>query len=134
MNVIVLDGRIANEPELKHVGSKSTPLLVFTMANETGFGDYKQTGFWKCELWGTAGEKMANHLFKGKPFFVQGELQQDSWETPEGYKRSRPKIKVDKFSFHMADPKNKSESQPTPQSKDEGDDMGENPFGDDIPF
>jgi len=152
MNVVTLDGRIANEPELKYVGAKETPLLVFNIANETGYGDYKQTGFWKCEIWGSPGEKMANHLFKGKPFTISGELQMDSWETPEGQKRTKPKIKVQQFSFHMPDPKEgqgESRKAKPPSGPPTGPPGGaSNPFGnqpgdkaadnqsfdDDIPF
>lgn len=146
MNIVTLDGRIASDPEYKTVGAKDTPLLTFNFANETGYGEYKKTGFFKCEMWGNTAEKMANHLFKGKPLTISGELQQDSWETPEGYKRQKAKIRVEKFSFHMSDPKGSEGSgaqssgpktaTPPPQGANPfGNQPGDKPMDDDgIPF
>ena len=38
-------------------------------------------------------------LSKDVPFFVEGQLRLDQWETPQGEKKSRMKVRADRVQF-----------------------------------
>jgi single-strand DNA-binding protein len=83
---------------MKHVGSKSTALATFTIANNRGYGDFKHVNYFDCDLWGKAAEALINYLVKGKKVAVDGELKQERWESDSGG-RSKIKITVSSISL-----------------------------------
>jgi single-strand DNA-binding protein len=121
MNSIVLDGRVVRESEYKKVGSNETPLLEFTIANETGYGDYKKSHFFKCKVWGKRATGLKEHIVKGKPLFIRGEMEMSKWQATDGSNRYSWEVNVAELSFHMKD--SQSTATPTPDT-----------FNDDIPF
>lgn len=139
MNVCVVDGRVTRDPEMKYIGAKNTALLEFSIANETGYGDYKKTHFFNCKLWGARAEGLANHIYKGKPLTLQGEMQMQSWDGNDGKKRYKWELNVMQLNFHMNEPKNGGgEGFPQPDSgKPTATPPKEDPFkdfNDSIPF
>jgi single-strand DNA-binding protein len=57
----------------------------------------EQTSFFNVTAWGTLGENASNSLHKGARVLVNGRLDQRSWETPEGEKRSVVEIVADEI-------------------------------------
>jgi single-strand DNA-binding protein len=51
------------------------------------------------EVWGRTAENCKQYLTKGRPIFVEGQLRLDQWETPQGEKKSRMKVKADRVQF-----------------------------------
>ncbi|MEJ2744635.1 MAG: single-stranded DNA-binding protein [bacterium] len=49
--------------------------------------------------WGRQAETAAEYLTKGSPIFVEGRLQLDSWETGEGEKRSKIRVRANRIQF-----------------------------------
>ncbi len=115
MNTIAIDGRVANDPELKHIGAKNTALLEFSVANETGYGDYSKTHFFRVKIWGKRAEGLANHIYKGKPVNITGVMEQDRYEDSNGNKRQAWSLICNEFNFHMAEPKNAPQQGSQPQ-------------------
>jgi single-strand DNA-binding protein len=52
-----------------------------------------------CSAWGKVGETIAQYCKRGSGILVSGRLEQRSYETKEGEKRSRVEIVVDDFNF-----------------------------------
>ncbi|MCK6439732.1 MAG: single-stranded DNA-binding protein, partial [Planctomycetes bacterium] len=50
------------------------------------------TCFIDVVAWRRLAESCGDFLVKGSPVFVEGRLEQDSWETPAGEKRSRIRV------------------------------------------
>ncbi|NDD82463.1 MAG: single-stranded DNA-binding protein, partial [Verrucomicrobia bacterium] len=50
-------------------------------------------------VWGRQAETCRDYLSKGAPVFVEGRLQLDQWEGPEGEKKSRLRVRADRVQF-----------------------------------
>ena len=59
----------------------------------------EETAFVEVVVWGKQGEVVAAHMTKGRPVFVEGRLQQDTWEAESGERRSRLKVVAERVTF-----------------------------------
>lgn len=84
LNVCTFVGRVTRDAELKTVGAKATPLTTFSIANNTGFGQYAKTQFFDCQMWGKQGEGVVTYLTKGKQIAVTGTLEDNSYTNGQG--------------------------------------------------
>ena len=91
-NAISMTGNLGKDATLKEVGSSK--VLSFSLANSIGFGDKKQTLWFNCSMWGNAGEKLQEHLTKGKNVFVTGELSTHEYEG-----KTHLDVKVNSLDF-----------------------------------
>lgn len=104
MNITLLKGNLARDPELRSVntGGKQTSVVNFTIAvsreytKASGEKD-KITSFINCEAWDSGAETIAESLKKGDLVLVEGSLRNDSWEK-DGVKHSSLKVRVNNFS------------------------------------
>lgn len=103
MNIVILRGNLARDPELRSVGSgdKKTSVVNFTIATSREFTKAngtqdKITSFIQCEAWDSGAENIASSLKKGDPVMVEGSLRNDSWEK-DGVKHSTIKVRVNNF-------------------------------------
>tara|TARA_B100002019_G_C21274933_1_gene604900 strand:- start:822 stop:1205 length:384 start_codon:yes stop_codon:yes gene_type:complete len=104
MNLVILRGNLARDPELRNVNSagKETSVVNFTVAvsreftKNNGTRD-KVTTFVNCEAWDTGAEAIASSFRKGDLVMIEGSLRNDSWEK-DGVKRSTMKIRVNNFA------------------------------------
>jgi len=93
---IVVVGNLGSDAELRRAGE--TPVLSFSVAaNETWkdrSGEKREhTEWFKCELWGTRAEALAQYLTKGKTVAIDGTLRTESYEK-DGEKRWITKLRV----------------------------------------
>jgi len=124
INNIVMEGNLTADGDLRHFGEKGIE-LSFTIANNSGFGDYAKTTFIKCKLFGKRAESLVRYLHKGSKVTVQGNLFIDSYDK-EGEKKYFTYIKVWELSLG---PKSSAGSQ-----SDETTDDDEDTKNDGIPF
>lgn len=104
MNITLLKGNLARDPELRHInnGGKTTAVVNFTVAvsreytKANGERD-KITTFVNCEAWDSGAEVIGESFKKGDPVMVEGSLRNDSWEK-DGVKHSTLKVRVNNFS------------------------------------
>lgn len=103
MNIVVLRGNLARDPELRTVGSgdKQTAVVNFTVATSREFtkadgSQDKIASFIQCEAWDSGAEAIASSFKKGDPIMVEGSLRNDSWEK-DGVKHSTLKVRVNNF-------------------------------------
>lgn len=104
MNITILRGNLARDPELRVVNTagKQTSVVNFTVAvsreytKSDGEKD-KVTSFINCEAWDTGAEVIAESFKKGDLVMIEGSLRNDSWEK-DGVKHSTLKVRVNNFS------------------------------------
>ncbi|MCW2723340.1 MAG: ssb [Frankiales bacterium] len=101
--VITVVGNLTNDPELRFTPSgaavasftvASTPRTLDKATNEWKDGDAL---FLRCSIWRQAAENVAESLQRGARVIVQGRLQQRSYETKEGEKRTVVELQVDEI-------------------------------------
>lgn len=101
-NTIIIQGRLAADPELKHLPN-GTMLANFRIGNNQRHkvGDqWEEKGhFFDCKAFGKTAEFLSNHFYKGKPIHINGMLQQESWKNNEGQNRSKCVILANKIRF-----------------------------------
>lgn len=103
MNNVVLLGNLVRDVELKHLSS-GTAVGNLTLAVNRRFkksnGDQGQeTTYIDCEIWDKAAETVAQYIHQGDPLLIQGSLKSDNWETDDGQKRSKIKVRINEFKF-----------------------------------
>ena len=96
-NKVILLGNLTRDPEVRYTpkGTAVTELgmavnRVYTAEN----GEKREeTTFVDVTLWGRTAEIAGEYLKKGRPVFIEGRLQLDSWEDKQsGQKRSRLRV------------------------------------------
>ena len=101
--VITVVGNLTGDPELRFTPSGAA-VASFTVASTPRTLD-KATNEWKdgealflrCSIWRQAAENVAESLQKGMRVVVQGRLQQRSYDTKEGEKRTVIELQVDEI-------------------------------------
>jgi single-strand DNA-binding protein len=99
--IITVVGNLTADPELRFTPSGAA-VASFTVASTPRTFD-RQTNEWKdgealflrCSIWRQAAENVAESLTRGMRVVVQGRLQQRSYETREGEKRTVIEMQVD---------------------------------------
>ncbi len=96
-NAITLVGNLTKEPELRFTG-QGRPQATFSIAvnrrrlNQQTQDWEESTSFFEVVCWGDLADNVANSLDKGSRAIVFGRLEQRSWETPEGERRSKIQV------------------------------------------
>ena len=97
-NTITLVGNLTRDPELRYTtggrGVASFGLAVNRRYQVNGEWQ-EQTSFFNVTCWAELGENVAASLTKGGRAIVTGRLEQRSWETQEGEKRSVVEVVAD---------------------------------------
>lgn len=101
--VITVIGNLTGDPELRFTPSGAA-VASFTVASTPRTLD-KATNEWKdgealflrCSIWRQAAENVAESLQKGMRVIVSGRLQQRSYDTKEGEKRTVIELQVDEI-------------------------------------
>lgn len=97
LNKILLIGRMTRDPEFKSVNGSS--VVNFSVANNriymSGGEKKEETHYFDCVAWGKLADILKQYAGKGKQVAIEGRLQQQSWETPEGKKASKIRIYVE---------------------------------------
>ncbi len=102
-NTITVVGNITRDPELKFLNSGQAAIRVSIAVNRRW--QNRQTQEWEERVsyfevagYGSMAENAANSLTKGMRVIVNGRLEQRSWETEQGDKRSIVEINADEIA------------------------------------
>jgi single-strand DNA-binding protein len=102
-NTITIAGNITRDPELRFLNSGQATVKLAVAVNRRW--QNRQTQEWEERVsyfevvaYGPMAENVANSLTKGARVVVNGRLEQRSWETPEGDKRSAIEINADEIA------------------------------------
>jgi len=103
LNKVLLIGNLTRDPELRYT-PQGAAVCEFSIAMNRTFNS--KTGEKKEEVtfidivaWARTAEICGEYLKKGRPVFIEGRLQQDRWEQPDGQKRSRIKVTAERVQF-----------------------------------
>lgn len=102
LNHIVIMGRLARDPELRHTQS-GTPVASFTLAVDRDLKD-KNTGervtdWIDVVAWRGTGEFVSRYFTRGRMAVVEGRLQIRDWTDKEGNKRRSAEVVADNVYF-----------------------------------
>jgi single-strand DNA-binding protein len=126
-NSVTLIGNLTRDPELRYTPN-DTAVAEFGLALNRSYQDsngewQEETDFVDITVWSKQAENASEYLDKGSKVFIEGRLDQQTWETDSGDRRS--KVSVTANNLIYLDSKNQTED-------DEFDVEGE--LDDDIPF
>ena len=96
-NKVILLGNLTRDPEVRYTpkGSAVADLgIAVNRVYTTDSGEKREeTTFVDVTFWGRTAEVAGEYLKKGRPVFVEGRLQLDTWEDKtSGQKRSKLKV------------------------------------------
>lgn len=99
INKVTLLGNLTKEPELRYTGS-GTAVASFTIATNRSWKDdsgqkHEESDFHKVIAWAKLAEICSQYLKKGSKCYVEGRLQNRSWEGDDGIKRFTTEIVID---------------------------------------
>ena len=104
VNKVMLIGNLTRDPEVRYTPKGSAVADIglainryFTMEN----GEKREeTTFVDVVLWGRQAELAQQYLSKGRPVYIEGRLQLDSWEDKNtGQKRSKLRVVGENMQF-----------------------------------
>ncbi len=102
-NSITVVGNMTRDPELKFLNSGQAAVRLSIAVNRRW--QNRQSGEWEERVsyfevtgYGALAENAANSLSKGTRVVVTGRLEQRSWETENGEKRSVVEINADEIA------------------------------------
>lgn len=99
-STVTVVGNLTRDPELRYTtGGQAVVNLGLAVSRryQTNGQWQEQTSFLDVTAWGTLGENVAASIQKGARVIVSGRLEQRSWETQEGEKRSKVEIVADEI-------------------------------------
>ena len=103
LNKVLLMGNLTRDPEVRYT-PKGTAVGDLGLAVNDSYkaqdGTIKETvTFINVEVWGRQAETCKQYLSKGRPVFIEGSLKFDQWESPEGQKKSKLRVRADRVQF-----------------------------------
>lgn len=121
-NHTALIGNLTATPELKHTTGKGTAVTNFALAINRKFtaenGEKREvTTFVEITAWGRVAEIVCDYTKKGQPLFVEGYLDQQTWEQ-DGSTRS--KLIVVATNVQLLTPAPKADEDPEPKAPTKG--------------
>ena len=97
LNKVLLLGNVTRDPEVRYTpkGSAVCDLgIAVNRAYTTDSGEKREeVTFVDVTLWGRTAEVASEYLKKGRPVFIEGRLQMDTWDDKQtGQKRTRLRV------------------------------------------
>lgn len=101
-NQVVIVGNLTRDPELRYTPNGAAMVKCSIAVNrrfrdEAGQWKDGDTSFFDVTAWRTLAENVAESLTQGARVVVSGRLRTNSWETPDGDKRSKVEIEADEI-------------------------------------
>jgi single-strand DNA-binding protein len=153
LNRVLLIGNLTRDPELRYTPKGTAVTEIGLAVNRVYSGEdgekKEETTFVDVTLWARQAEIAGQYLKKGRPVFIEGRLQLDTWDDKQsGQKRSRLRVVAENLqllgsrqdsegssSFSSSSPaprRGPSALAPPPKPEPRDPDLDAEP--DDIPF
>lgn len=96
-NKVMLMGNLTRDPEVRYTPKGTAVAEIGLAINRFFSGENgekrEETTFVDVTLWGRTAEIAGEYLKKGRPVFIEGRLQLDTWDDKtSGQKRSKLKV------------------------------------------
>lgn len=136
MNKVFLMGNLTRDPELRQTAS-GLAVAEFGIAVSEKFKNkegkaIESVCFAEVVVWEKQAEACGQYLTKGSSALVEGSLQFEQWQTADGQKRSKLKVRANRVQF-LGRLRKAQEGQTRAASEGEVDDPALEPAGS-IPF
>lgn len=104
LNKVMLIGNLTRDPEVKYTPKGSAVCDIGLAVNRAYTNDngerIEETTFVDITLWGKTAELAGKWLHKGRPVYIEGRLQLDTWEDKQsGQKRSKLRVVGEQMQF-----------------------------------
>ncbi len=102
-NTVTVVGNVTRDPELRYTPSGQT-IATFGLAVNRRWQNRQtqeweeQVSFFDIKAWANLAENVADSIAKGTRVIVTGRLEQRSWETDNGDKRSKVEVVADEVA------------------------------------
>ena len=133
---VFMFGRLTRDPEVTYTTSGKTvvKMKVACERDFTGRDGKKETDFFTVIAWDKLAEIAGKYLEKGRQVVIFGTLQNRSWETPTGDKRSVTEVTAQSIKFTDGKGKEKPQAHPADKPAGKSFDDDEINLEDDSPF
>jgi single-strand DNA-binding protein len=150
LNRVLLIGNLTRDPEVRYTPKGTAVTEIGLAVNRIYSGEdgekKEETTFVDVTLWARQAEIAGQYLKKGRPVFIEGRLQLDTWDDKQtGQKRSKLRVVAENLqllggrqegegSAPSAPPARRApgQSAPPPRAEPRDPDLDAEP--DDIPF
>ncbi len=103
LNKVLLVGNLTRDPEVRYIPSGTAVAELGLAVNENFKNregqEVESTVFVDVVVWARQAETCGEYLSKGSPVLIEGRLQLDQWESKEGEKRSKIRVRADRVQF-----------------------------------
>src|ERR1700751_2197998 len=104
LNRVLLIGNLTRDPEVRYTPKGTAVTEIGLAVNRIYSGEdgekKEETTFVDVTLWARQAEIAGQYLRKGRPVFIEGRLQLDSWDDKQtGQKRSRLRVIGENLQF-----------------------------------
>lgn len=103
INRVFLMGNLTRDPQVRQIPSGTSVADLGLAVNESyrnkSGEQVESTCFADIVVWGRQAEACGEYLTKGSAVFIEGRLQFDQWESKEGDRRSKLRVRADRVQF-----------------------------------
>jgi single-strand DNA-binding protein len=136
MNRVFLMGNLTRDPELRQTPSGRAVLEVGIAVSEKFKNkegeEVESVCFAEVVMWGKLAEACGQYLAKGSAVMIEGSLQFEQWQTADGQKRSKLRVRANRVQF-LGKPRKESAEQDRPAPADAVEEEEVQPAGN-LPF
>jgi single-strand DNA-binding protein len=111
MQQIVISGNLGSDAVTRQT-QKGDKVTSFNVGVKQGWGDNASTNWFRCNVWGERGAKIAEYLLKGVKVFVTGELSIGSYEGKPQYD-----VRVNEVEWERRNGSGEDRREPQSQSR-----------------
>ncbi len=119
LNKVQLSGNLTRDPEIRFTSSGTAVCDISIAVNrryKSGEETKEEVTFVDVTFWAKTAEIVGKYFTKGKPIYIEGRLEMDTWEDKQtGAKRSKLKVTGENFQFFPGSASD-SPKPPTPKT------------------
>ncbi|MBL9178195.1 MAG: single-stranded DNA-binding protein [Verrucomicrobiaceae bacterium] len=124
LNKVMLIGNLTRDPEVRYTPKGSAVCDIGLAVNRVYSSEsgekVEEVTFVDVVLWSKLAELAGKYLHKGRPVFIEGRLQMDSWEDKQtGQKRTRLRVVGEQMQF-LGSPQGGGDRAPAGGGDEEG--------------
>jgi single-strand DNA-binding protein len=115
LNRVLLIGNLTRDPEVRYTPKGTAVTEISLAVNRIYSGEdgekKEETTFVDVTLWARQAEIAGQYLRKGRPVFIEGRLQLDTWDDKQtGQKRSRLRVVAENLQLLGSRPEGEGSS------------------------
>ncbi len=99
INQVTLLGRVGADPDLRSTKNGTAVLQLRLATDRYSKNGHTETDWHSVVCWGKTAEAVARYVQKGDRVHVSGSLQQRSWQTDSGERRSKVEVHASEVIF-----------------------------------